>query len=158
MSIELICGDARDWRGRADLVFTHLYAPLPSCLIDRPAIINLYGNKKNIAEEWIDGKLYEIGRWGRGEANHVYVSRTLNRDPLELRGYLEDEYAGVTEWMPLPLCVKLLEHFARPGITVWDGFMGRGTIGKAAKLLDMNYIGIDIKPERVALARRYLEN
>lgn len=43
----------------------------------------------------------------------------------------------------------------KPGV-VLDPFCGRGTVGKVAKQLGLNYILFDIKPEYVELARLYV--
>lgn len=44
---------------------------------------------------------------------------------------------------PLDLCLKLVALFSERGETVFDPFMGAGTIGKACMLLGRNYIGLD---------------
>lgn len=155
MSVTVSLGDGSKSTATADLVFTDLYGPLPAQLIGRPAIINMFGNRKIRAEGWIDASLHEISRWGRALRNTVYVA---NLDParIDLTDLIEDEETPNNGFMPIELPLRLLSHYALPSITVWDGFMGRGTIGKACVELGMNYIGIDNDPKRVATARAYL--
>ena len=141
-------------------MFTHVYGPLPKQLIDKALLINVFGNKKAKAEEWCGTELHEVGKWGRGLTNTIYEAGfTVRRIPLE--DLVEEEFAPGRGWMPLELPKRLLSitvpwlgHGKR--ITVFDGFMGRATIGRAAVELGMNYVGIDRDSARVAIAREYL--
>lgn len=155
MSVIVSLGDGSKSSATADLVFTDLYGPLPAQLIGRPAIINSFGNRKARAESWIDAELRELSKWGRDLRNTIYVAN-LEPAAIDLTGLIEVEETRNHGFMPLELPKRLLSHYALPGITVWDGFMGRGTIGKACIELGMNYIGIDNDPDRVATARAYL--
>jgi DNA modification methylase len=47
--------------------------------------------------------------------------------------------------------------WSNPGDTVMDCFMGSGTTGKMAVLLDRNFIGIEISPEYMEIAKRRIE-
>lgn len=155
MSVTVSLGDGSKSTATADLVFTHPYGPLPPQLIGKPSIINLFGNRKSQGEAWIDAKLHDISTWGSGLRNTVYVAN-LDVAKIDLTDLIEVEETPNHGFMPLELPLRLLSHYALPGITVWDGFMGRGTIGKACIELGMNYIGIDNDPKRVATARAYL--
>lgn len=162
MAIILHCGNASDYEGDADLVFTHPYAPLPQQLLDKPAIINLYlppgREAKRIAdaEGWVGGPLKQIGGWGKGLRNAVYVTR-LRAVPLNLTDLVEDPFEPGKGWFPLELPMRVLSEYGVPGITVWDGFCGRGTVGKACRQLGMHYVGMDHDPARIALAYEYLK-
>lgn len=155
----LICGDATAWNGpRPDLVFTHPYAPLPEAVRGVPAIVNLYEGRvrrQADAERWVSAPLVRFGSWGRGLHNTVYLAGLPIKD-VDIGDLVEEEFAPGRGWMPLDLPLRLLRAYACSGITVWDGFCGRGTIGKACKMLNMNYVGIDVDPERIAIARKYL--
>jgi hypothetical protein len=162
---KLIQADASHWEGPAesvDLILCNPYAALPMQLQEKPAILSLYeghGSRKAVANVWAGGSgLFEIGTWGRGGRNTVYVTRLPWRQ-IDLRDLIEDEEIPGHGWFPLELPRRLLRlyfDFARPGQTVWDGFMGRGTVGRAAAELGLNFIGIDLDPDRVARARAYL--
>lgn len=156
--IQLIHGDASKWVGNdVDLVFTHPYAMIPRTLWSKPMIINLFGNKKGVCEKWIGGrKLTKLSTWGKDQMNTIYV---VNLEPvnIDLTDLKEDntdlEKGG---WFPLELPMRLLKLYGQEGYTVWDGFMGRGTVGKACKSLGMSYIGIDRDVNRIMYAQYYL--
>lgn len=154
--------NATDYRGGAELVFTNPYAPLPQQLHGKPSIISLFegkGSRKEICEGWLGGAmLTEISRWGSGLDNTVYVANLPARE-IDLTDLVEDQLEPGRGWFPLALPERLLDlysDFWRPGHRVWDGFMGRGTVGAACRARRLSFIGIDIDPERVAIARRYL--
>lgn len=155
MRVTVQHGDASLWQGKADLIFTHPYAMLPHCLRGVPAIINVHGDKKAKAEEWVGAQLHWIGNWGRQMQNAVYVAH-LPLTMIDLSDLVEEEFAPGRGWFPLDLPLRLLGIYAPPTITVWDGFCGRGTVGKACQQLGLSYIGIDKNLERVELAREYL--
>lgn len=158
LSISVAKGDASRWEGDGvDLVFTHPYGLLPACVLRKPSIINLYGNKKMSGEIFVAAPLTEIGRWGAGLRNTLYVANMpVPVPPVDISDLMEDEFEPGRGWMPLELPLRILKAIGQEGMTVWDGFCGRGTIGKACSMLGMNYIGLDIDPARVALAKDYL--
>ena len=47
-----------------------------------------------------------------------------------------------------------IELFSKPGDRILDPFLGSGTTGVAAKLLDRNFIGIERDPEYMTIATR----
>lgn len=164
--IDVRQGDASQWNGDAaavDLVFTHPYSPVPKSLHGKPAIINLYhppgriGRQKQ-AEGWIGAALEPVSYWGRGHRNITYVAN-LPFHAVDLSDLVEDEFEPGIGWFPLELPVRMLRAYRdqlKPRATVWDGFCGRGTVGKACQLLGFNYLGLDIDGARVRLARNYL--
>jgi hypothetical protein len=164
--LRLGLGDSVNYMGDADLVFTHVYGPLPKQLIGKPAIINVFGNKKAKAEEWCGAELHEVSKWAKGLTNTIYVAnldldvmRSWSQRNLDLTGLEEEEFAPGRGWFPLELalwCLEPWDSHSGQHATVFDGFMGRGTVGKACTKLGLNFIGIDRDPERVAIAREYL--
>jgi DNA modification methylase len=58
---------------------------------------------------------------------------------------------------PELLMELLIEDFSSPNDLILDPFCGSGTTCVAAKKLGRRYIGIDISPEYVAIARKRLE-
>ncbi len=149
-------GDSVSYEGDADLVFTHPYCPLPKQLMAKPAIINTYGRKSDKLEQWCGAKLHKISKW-HNATNCVYAA---NWDPPAID--LNHMMADAPGWFPIELTDTLLAAFLgsspkyRFGITVWDGFMGRGTVGKSCQRLGLDFVGIDWRRERVELARTYL--
>jgi len=165
--IELFCGDARFWSGRpVDLILTNPYASLPYWLLGEiPKIISLHhpdGAPRDArirkAEDWIGGQLDHLSDWGA--RNAVYVChlpfRQIDLRMLEVDGADAPTNVG---WFPLELPMRLLALYRDklpPLPTIWDGFCGRGTVGKACQQMGFDYIGIDIDPSRIVLAKKYL--
>jgi hypothetical protein len=152
--LRLGLGDSVNYTGDADLVFSHVYGPLPKQLIGKPAIINVYGNKKARAEEWCGTELYEVSKWAKGLTNTIYVAN-LSLPPIDLSCFVEDEFAPGRGWFPESLCQSILTWIDNKG-TVFDGFMGRGTVGKVAMKYGLSFVGIDRDPARVQIAKEYL--
>ena len=59
---------------------------------------------------------------------------------------------------PTDLMAYLCRLVTPPGGTVLDPFMGSGSTGKAAMLEGFNFIGIDLSPEYVEIARARIEH
>ena len=59
---------------------------------------------------------------------------------------------------PTDLMAYLCRLVTPPGGTVMDPFMGSGSTGKAAVLEGFNFIGIDLSPEYVAIARARIDH
>lgn len=157
--LRLGLGDSVNYTGDADLVFSHLYGPLPKQMIGKPAIVNLYGNKKAKAEEWCGAELFEVSKWAKGLTNTIYVAN-MPVPQHDLRNLVEDEFAPNRGWFPEELCEVLLTGSLalRYGGVVFDGFMGRGTVGRVARRLGNEFVGIDRDPERVEIAKGYIAN
>jgi hypothetical protein len=122
-------------------------------------LLSGFADRLEAMQTFAGAKLTEIGRWHRG-TQAVWVA---NLDPvaLDLEFLSAEEVKTGSGFWPLDLPVRLLETFAprcgvTPGMTVWDGFAGRGTTGKACQLLGYRFVGVDISAERVTLAKRYL--
>ena len=168
--IQLYQGDAADYVDNdVDLVLTHPYTPLPPHLRDKPIILSGFADRKGQMERFAGQSLTEIGRWHRAPNLQAVWVANLDPEPLDLSALMADEFAPCQGWWPLDLPLRLLEHcgfdnrlhheFSErivPAPVVWDGFMGRGTAGRACQLLGLRFVGIDIDPARVTLARNYL--
>lgn len=156
--LRLGLGDSVNYTGDADLVFSHLYGPLPHQLVGKPAIVNVFGNKREAAERWCGAELHEVSKWGRGLTNTVYAANVALAEPCGLTDLEEDEFAPGRGWFPEALVNRLLCYvpFPKGEITVFDGFMGRGTVGKVARQRVMSFVGIDRDPARVVIAKEYL--
>jgi len=57
---------------------------------------------------------------------------------------------------PIELPTRIIRMFSDPGDTILDCFMGSGTSAIAAIREDRNFIGIEIEPKSVKLARRQI--
>ncbi len=58
---------------------------------------------------------------------------------------------------PIELMSYLITMFSREGDVVVDPFMGSGTTGMAAKLLDRKFIGIDLEQKYCQIAKKRIE-
>ena len=58
---------------------------------------------------------------------------------------------------PVELLRYLIHNFSSPGQLVLDPFVGSGSTAVAAKLLDRRYIGIEIDPAHVKVARHRVD-
>lgn len=156
----LHCGLAQNYGGGADLVFTHPYGPFPRQLWRVPAIINLAlppgreRQRQQQAEAWMHAPLHHIARWAERGWNAIFVAH------LPVRAVeLGDLTAAPGGWFPEELCRRLFTIYQDcipAGGLVWDGFMGRGTVGKIALERGYHFFGMDQALTRVQLARTYL--
>lgn len=144
--ISLLVGDGNKWQGEADVVFTQPYWEIPECLRSKPQILNSSGKVRGT----------QIGKWGVSNTVHILNLPWRSVELSDLKEDGEDRGCG---FMPLELPLRLFDLYAdiiKPGMTVWDGFCGRATIGKAAQMRGLNYIGIDIDPRRIAAAKAFI--
>jgi hypothetical protein len=156
--LRLGLGNSSLYRGAADFVFSHLYGPLPDQLKDRPALVNLFGNKKDAAERWCGQQLHEVSKWATGLTNTLYAN--FDCPKVDLRHLVEEEFEPGRGWFPLELALAGVQigmaALGRREFVVFDGFMGRGTVGAAVRAAGLGFVGIDIDPNRVVIAKEYL--
>lgn len=153
--IRIYEGNAEDWNGDEpiDLVFTNPYGYLPKKLWKHPMIIHQWLHRKEEAEEWCGNLLeHEISRWNDGR-EVFWTANIAQTTPINLTRF-KPEPGG---WYPEELAYTILDWYGSPGQVVWDGFMGRGTIAKAARDLGMKCICVEQLPKHIDLARQYLE-
>ncbi len=67
------------------------------------------------------------------------------------------QFNGHSTVKPVRLIEHLIKLFSIPGQTVLDPFLGSGTTAVGAKKLGRRYIGIEINPEYVSIAKRRLD-
>ncbi len=58
---------------------------------------------------------------------------------------------------PVGWATWIIDRLTKPGNTVMDCFLGRGTTGMAAVKLGRNFIGCELHPEYFAIAKRNIE-
>lgn len=134
-----------------DLVLTNPYGPLPPALHSKPMLIHQWRHRKAEAERWCGNALAEISGWN--DDREVFWCANLGAViPVDLHD-LRPEPPG---WYPLDLPLRLLRAYGSPGITVWDGFMGRGTVARACRELGMQYIGVERLQQHLDIAFDYL--
>lgn len=154
--ITLYLGRAEEWKNDewVDLVLTNPYGPMPTGLEKTPAIIHQWGHRKKDAVLWSHMSLpFLLGRWNDERECFWGNQYLINPRQIDIRRF-RPEPGG---WYPEDLVRQLLTEFAQPGWTIWDGFMGRGTVGKIAREMGMKYIGINELSDHMDLALNYLE-
>jgi hypothetical protein len=156
-------GDAVDWPGEElvphiDLVLTNPYGPLPASLHKAPMLVHQWEYNKGALQRWIGGAdLKLVSTWNEGR--ECFWAANMPKVPDVNLEDLKPEPGG---WYPLELPRRLLErmplhlHFDRP-TTVWDGFMGRGTVARACVEMGFRYIGVEQLDAHIALAMKYLD-
>lgn len=147
-------GLAEQWRGpeQIDFVFTNPYGYIPISLIRTPMIIHQWIHRKGEAEKWCGNKLdFMVSSWN-DDREAFWSANVLNPSKLNLRNY-RPEPGG---WYPEDLARAVLKWYVRPGQTVWDGFMGRGTIAKICRELGIKYVGVEELAAHIEIAKTYL--
>jgi hypothetical protein len=136
-------------------VLTNPYAALPPCLLGLPMLIANFANRIERCEEYVRAPLNEVTAWGRDQRCRIWVANApaIKVDCSDL---IEEEEIPGRGWFPLELPLRLLRAYAPAASIVIDPFMGRGTVGKACKMLGHRFIGIDLDPARVAKAKDYI--
>lgn len=76
--------------------------------------------------------------------NNYQDASTLYNESMNVSDKKKYNYPTIK---PLPLIEKLLRNSSKPGDTIIDPFMGTGTTGVAAKLMNRHFIGIENDPE-----------
>lgn len=153
MSCTLTRGMAENFVEPCELIFTMPYAPLNHRVRKTPMIISGHRLRQAAYEMWIGHKLKAenlLGVWGKKNAQSVWV---VNAAPfaVDVTGLVEDQ-----EWFPIELPRRILTAYPGKKDVVADPFMGRGTVGKAVLEYGGTFIGVDRSPDRVTLAREYL--
>lgn len=156
-SVRLYHGRAEDWAGPepVDLVFTNPYGAMPASLGARPMLLHQWRHRLADLAKWCGREVSafeEVGGWN-GDRECFW---TLNMpakavDVSEFR----PEPGG---WYPPAMVERLLEVYdieSRP-MTIWDGFMGRATIGKVAIDRGMKYVGVEELTPHIELAQQHL--
>lgn len=148
-------GDAQDWPGdeNVDIVITNPYGPLPMSLQHHPMVIHQWIHRKRAAEQWCRNPLrHLISKWNH-EKEGFWSANIAPPVIMHLDDYVPEQPG----WYPEEMALQLVKVFARPGQTIWDGFMGRGTVGKMAMHLGMKYVGVEQLPAHIKIAREYLD-
>jgi site-specific DNA-methyltransferase (adenine-specific)/site-specific DNA-methyltransferase (cytosine-N4-specific) len=100
-------------------------------------------------------KIRDVSKVGSGFGKNV--SNWLGRDQVYPTNVIhlatECGNRNHSAAFPVELPEWFIKLFTRPGDVVLDPFMGSGTTAQAAVRLGRNFVGIDLNPEYVALAR-----
>lgn len=117
--------------------------------------------------DWAKGRLAKLSNTDKlrdeskvGSGFGKNVSNWLGRDQVYPTNVLhtatECGNRNHSAAFPIELPEWFIKLFTQPGDVVLDPFMGSGTTAQAAMRLGRNFVGIDLSPEYVALARERL--
>lgn len=159
----IIHGDSTQWDSSVpiDFVLTTIQAPLPKALLDVPMIVHLgyyhrsNDDRRHRLQEWMDGR--DIGSpfatWNGGKEDFYGFN-------LAYRPYFEANDLTPTKegWFPEAVVERIFDAYPLGrGAVVWDGFMGRGTVGKIARQRGYHFVGIEYDRPTLDAALSYLE-
>lgn len=112
-----------------------------SYFLNKPDMVRKNGRKKD------DG-------W-HGEGKGLALPSVIKVMPIRagMLGSNSPEHVNET---PIALWTKILRFFCPPKGTVFDPFMGTGSIGAAARAMELRYIGIEIDMHNFNIAKKRL--
>jgi len=100
------------------------------------------------------------GRMGKCSAYDTSKG-ALPRDVLErpaLLGHLSKERTGHPDQKPISIITDLVLASSNEGHLILDPFSGSGTTGVACKILNRNFIGIELDPEYFKIAEKRIND
>ena len=101
----------------------------------------------------------EVGAWNEEalqEYNAQYENSAITSNIIKVQTTAADHGKHVAQ-KPLKLMELLISLVTLEGQTVLDPFMGSGTTCLAAKNLNRHYIGIEIDPQIIQIAKERLD-
>lgn len=154
-SIRIYEGRADTWDGGEpiDLVFTNPYGPLPASLRNTPTIVHQWCHRLDELKAWCGGVDLTLMSWWNNDREAFWVAN-MPMQLVDVRDF-KPEPGG---WYPEAMVRRILTAYdpgTRP-FTVFDGFMGRGTVAMITRKLGMQYVGVEELPKHIALAKEYL--
>lgn len=158
-TIEIYQGEAKEWADPAvDLILTNPYGPIHPALYGRPMIVHQWVHRKADLQRWVGNVLGEpILLWNRGREAFWAANFEV---PQRILRVVQEAFYDVTPepggWWPLELPVAILSCYGKKGGVLWDGFMGRGTCGHAARMVGMHYVGVERLSLHIRKAIEYL--
>ena len=138
---------ADGWYLRSDIIW-HKNNGLPESVKDRPTRIHEYIFLFSKSERYYyDHTAVKEPAAGGGQKNGRSVW-TMNTEPFK-----EAHFAT----FPRELVKRCLLAGSPSGASVLDPFFGSGTLGEVCQMFDRDFVGIEINPEYVEIAKRRLK-
>jgi len=110
------------------------------------------------------GIIYKKSAWDKEMGQKTYRDRNMRPNPKGRNCRTvwaintQASFGNHIAKFPEKLCVKPILAGCPPKGIVLDPFMGSGTVGVVAKKLGRNYIGIELNPEYVKMAKKRITN
>lgn len=95
-----------------------------------------------------EARKFDEARFDRGTMSNLW---SIKRERLKIDG----AYHGAT--FPTELAGRVISNFSKVGDVVIDPFMGLGTSGVVARLLNRKYIGIELLERYFEIAKKRIE-
>lgn len=135
------------WYLRSDLIWNKNNA-LPESVKDRPSRVHEYVFLLTKSERYFYDHEAVQEAAVNGKKRNCRSVWTINTEPFK-----EAHFAT----FPRELVSRCLLAGSRQGSLVLDPFFGSGTVGEVCQLYYRNFVGIELNPEYVAIARRRLK-
>lgn len=138
---------ADGWYLRSDIVWNK-HNGLPESVKDRPTRVHEFVFLLSKSERYFydhDGVKEPAANGKKRNCRSVW---TINTEPFKGAHFAT---------FPRELVTRCLLASSRPGSLVLDPFFGSGTVGEVCQLFDREFLGIEINPEYVAIAKRRLK-
>jgi site-specific DNA-methyltransferase (cytosine-N4-specific) len=135
------------WYLRSDIIWNKNNG-LPESVKDRPSRIHEYVFLFSKAEKYSYHHEEVKEDAVNGSQRNCRSVWTINTEPC-----LEAHFAT----FPQELVARCLRAGTSEGATVLDPFFGSGTVGVVCQLLDRKFIGIELNPDYIAIAKRRLK-
>ncbi len=171
--VRIYHGRAEDWPGeeKVDLVFTNPYGPLPASLARHPMIVHQWTHRLEELALWCHtstANLRPLGTWNRGREGFYTIN--LEPFPVKIERFRPEPGGWYDPWMVEEILGAFWMHRwydhekeeerrkAGHVFTIWDGFMGRGTLARVmrARSNDLRFVGVEELGRHIDLATEYL--
>lgn len=123
----------------------------------KPGSMNFIEDKPNTAGGRVQKKDLVINKGNQKDGNGTFVRKDIGRRTNIWRIAI-GESNGHPAIFPEQLAKDHITSWSNEGDIVLDPMMGSGTTGKMAKLLNRNFIGIEISPEYMEIAKKRIQS
>ncbi len=138
---------ADGWYLRSDIVWNKNNG-LPESVKDRPSRIHEYVFLLTKSEKYLYDHEAVREPAVNGSKRNCRSVWTINTEPLK-----EAHFAT----FPRELVLRCLSAGSKEGSQVLDPFFGSGTVGAVCQMLNRQFVGIELNPEYVEIAKRRLK-
>lgn len=172
-SIRIYHGRAEEWQGneQIDLVMTNPYGPMPRRLLGVPMILHQWVHRSAELAKWVgvdEGDLQLLGKWNRDR--EAFWTVNLSPFPVKIERFRPEPGGWYDPWMVDEIFGQFWGHRwfdpekeaerrkADHKFTVWDGFMGRGTLARVmrSRSHELRFVGVEELGRHIDLAVEYL--
>ncbi len=140
-------------------VLTNPYGPVPSWIAHVPGMVHQWVHRKPDLAQWLPHglELWLTGLWNDRREAFWSFNRVLPAW-VEISEFKPEPGGWYPEAMVDHILATVLPVSAdiAATITIWDGFAGRGTVGKVALARGFKYVGIERHEPHIEMAKEFL--